>query len=102
MKIFRIFFILLLLGVSASGFSQNLNQSTVADAEKQTIELTINNEKYNIPHSKLNTHVDVFSIIGTKVASIEVKSGVGEATATLPQGYYIIKADNTSRKIAVK
>jgi len=102
MKLLRILLITLLFGVSASGFAQSLGQNSVAESEKQTIEVTINSEKFYIPSAKQNIRVDVFSIIGAKVASFDIKSGIGESNVNLPQGYYIIKADNTSRKIAVK
>ena len=102
MNFLKIIFITLLLGVSLSGFSQTLDKTSAADSDKQNIELTINNEKVIIPNANPNTKVDIFSIIGSKVSSVEIKSGFCESAITLPKGYYILKVDNTTRKIAVK
>jgi len=102
MKFFKTLFIILLFGVTSSGYSQGLEQDSGADTDKQTIEITINNDRFTMNNVRPNTKVDVFSIIGTKVASIDVKSGYGDSNLNLPKGYYIIKADNTSRKIAIK
>lgn len=97
-----IFITLLFIGVSYSGFSQNLEKVSSANSDKQTIELTINNEKVFIQSANPNARVDIFSIIGSKVSSVDVKSGFCEGTITLPKGYYILKVDSTTRKIAVK
>ncbi|NDW18861.1 T9SS C-terminal target domain-containing protein [Dysgonomonas sp. 216] len=102
MKFIKPLIIVLLLGFSASGFSQNQEQSSIAEAEKQTVEITINTVKYFIPASKQDLRIDIFSIIGAKVATLNIKSGVGSTDVNLPQGYYIVKAEDTSRKIAVK
>ena len=102
MRLLKTIFFFILFGVSVSGFSQSSNRSSVADSDKQTIELTINNEKVFISVSNLNTKVNIFSIIGSKVSSINVKSGFGERAITLPKGYYLLKVDNTTHKIAIK
>lgn len=100
-KYYKILFLSLFLAVSTSGFSQSPRQ--VGDAEKLApIELVINGEKTEISNMPQNARLEIFSIIGSKVASIDVKSGLGEGTLSLPRGYYIIKANNSARKIAVK
>jgi hypothetical protein len=102
MNLLKIALIFILLGVSVSGFSQSSDKNSVADNDKPTIELTINNEKVSVPFTSLNTKINVFSIIGSKVLSINIKSGAPEDSITLPKGYYILKMDNITRKIAVK
>jgi hypothetical protein len=101
MNLLKITVIFVLLVVSVSGFSQSSDKSSVAD-DKPTVELTINNEKVPIPFTGLNTKINVFSIIGSKVLSVNIKSGMPEDSITLPKGYYILKVDNVTRKIVVK
>jgi len=88
--------------ISLSVLAQDAKQISIAESNKQTVEITINGDKYQIPDVNPNTRVDIFSILGVKVKSFEVKSGRSDSTITLPKGYYILKIDNTSRKIAVK
>ncbi|GAB6012884.1 T9SS type A sorting domain-containing protein [Viscerimonas tarda] len=102
MKSLKIILIFLLLGVSISGFSQSPDRNSVADSDKQSVELTINNEKVLVTTTTLNTKVEIFSIIGSKVLSANIKSGLCESVITLPKGYYILKIDGATRKIAVK
>lgn len=102
MKLIKIVILSLLLGASLPAFSQSLEQGVASEAEKQFVTVTINNEKYQLPSTKQDVRVDVYSIIGAKVANVDVKSGQGEAFVTLPKGYYIVRANNVSRKIAVK
>jgi p-aminobenzoyl-glutamate transporter AbgT len=102
MKLLKAIIAFILLGVSVSGFSQNSGKVSVADSDKVAIELTVNNEKISIPFTSLNTKVNVFSVIGSKVLSVTIKAGIPEDSITLPKGYYILKMDNITRKIAVK
>jgi hypothetical protein len=102
MDLVKVIFIFLLSGVAVSGFSQSVDKNSVADSDKQSVEIVINGEKTAMPVTSLNTTVNVFSIIGSKVRSIEIKSGSPESPVTLPKGYYILKVDNITRKIAIK
>jgi len=101
-KFVKILCVCFLLGISISGSSKSLKGNSVADADKQTIELVINGEKYPIQNVNPNARVDVYSIIGSKITSFQIKSGASDSAVTLPKGYYIIKIDDSTRKIAVK
>lgn len=101
-SIIKIIAVFLLLGISISGSSKNLREAAVTDGYKSTVELTINNDKYLITDVNSNARVYVYSIIGSKVTSFEIKSGVCDSSITLPKGYYILKIDDSTRKIAVK
>lgn len=46
--------------------------------------------------------LEVYSIVGTKVYSIEIKAGSNEYPIQLPKGYYIVRIGKHSKKIAVR
>ncbi|MFR9165171.1 MAG: T9SS type A sorting domain-containing protein [Dysgonomonas sp.] len=100
----KILLFFVLLGLSVSGFSGNgVRSSAIADNDRQTVELVINGDKYPIQNVNPNGRVDIYSIIGAKVVSFDIKSGVvTDSSISLPKGYYIIKIDDKTRKIAVK
>ena len=81
-----------------AGFSQSK-----IDAEKATsIEVVINGDVLEISSIPNNGRVEVYSIIGSKVASFTVRDGIASEQLTLPKGYYILKTANSTKKIAVK
>ncbi len=102
MKYIKTLLFSLLLAVSVSVFAEDGKQNSVSDADKQTIEITINGDKYFVSDVSSDTRAEIFSIIGLKVKTVEIKSGYGSEPISLPKGYYIIKVENTTRKIAVK
>ena len=103
MRWIKTVFILFLFVVSFSVFAQDMKQTSLAESNKQTtVEITINGDKYQFQDVNQNAKVDIYSILGLKVKSFEIKSGYSDSIITLPKGYYILKIDNTSRKIAVK
>lgn len=83
------------------GYSQK--SSANFEDEKQTIELTINGEKFIVENLPREGIVEVFNILGSKVMSFSVKDGVNLTRINLPEGYYILKGDNNvTKKIVVK
>ncbi len=46
--------------------------------------------------------LDIYNIMGAKVYSRRVKAGTNQYILSLPRGYYILKIDKYTRKIAVK
>ncbi len=102
MNFLKITLIIIILGITITGFAGNTGDNSIANSDQQSVELIINNERIIVPNINPNTKMDLFSILGSKVSSIDIRSGYGEVNITLPKGYYILKADNTTRKIAVK
>jgi len=88
------------MAVSVS--SKGLKTVASADNDKQTIELIINGDKYPILNVTPTAQVNVYNIIGTKITTFKIKSGVADSPVSLPKGYYILKIDDSTRKIAVK
>lgn len=86
--------------ISFLGFSQDRKDGF--DSEKQGIELTINGEKFVVENLPQDGTIEVFNILGTKVMTFNVNSGTNSNRVNLPKGYYILKSDNVTKKIAVK
>lgn len=53
----------------------------------------------NIPTDGM---VEVYNIMGAKILQQKVRAGSAEISLSVPRGYYIIKIDKFSRKIAIK
>lgn len=72
------------------------------DSDRQGVELVINGEKVTVQTIPFDGVVEVFNVLGTKVTTFVVSSGVCNSRINLPKGYYILKSDNTTKKIVVK
>lgn len=76
---------------------------TKVDAEKAApIEVVVNGETMSISGISGDGRIEIYSIIGSKVATLTIKDGTATEQITLPKGYYILKAANSTKKIAVK
>lgn len=96
----KILIIILLTFVSLSGFAQKRDLNF--DEEKPKVELTINGEKFIVTNLPQEGIVEIFNILGSKVMTFSVKGGVNVNRINLPEGYYILKSDNVTKKIVVK
>ncbi|MDU1905584.1 MAG: T9SS type A sorting domain-containing protein [Dysgonomonas sp.] len=96
----KILIIVLLCALSVSGFAQKRDINF--DDEKPKVELTINGEKFVVNNLPQEGIIEIFNILGSKVMSFSVKGGVNVNRINLPEGYYILKSDNATKKIVVK
>lgn len=101
-NIIQIICVCFLLAISVSASSKGVKTIAVTESEKQTVELIINGDRYPIQNVNPTAQVNVYNIIGTKITSFQIKSGISDSSVSLPKGYYIIKIDDSTRKIAVK
>ena len=46
--------------------------------------------------------IEVFSVVGLKVKEFKIETSTGEFTLDVPKGYYIIKLNDTVRKVAIR
>lgn len=46
--------------------------------------------------------LEIYSIVGVKVYSREIKAGTNEYPINLPKGYYIIRIGSLAKKIALR
>lgn len=98
--IVKILIITLLVILPTVGYSQK-KEITFED-EKPSVELTINGEKFVVQNLPQEGIVEIFNILGSKVMSFNMRGGVNVNRINLPEGYYILKSDNVTKKIVVK
>ena len=91
-----ILFSLLLCGspLVAQTVAKELPKAHISAVSNNAGTLTINN------HSGKATSFTVYSITGQVVKVVEIKEG--SSTFALPQGFYIVKTDDCTMKVAVK
>lgn len=89
-----------LIFVPLLGMSQN--QDGGFGSDRQGITLTINNEKVVVTNMPQNGTIEVFNILGSKVTSFTMRNGVNTVRVNLARGYYILKIENTTKKIVIK
>ena len=77
--------------------------ATKTDAPAQEgIEVWAEANTLFIRNGEPNSTIVIYSIVGTKVKEIDLKSSTGEIPLNLAKGYYIVKIGEVARKIAVK
>ena len=87
--------------VAAAGFSKE-NAGVFYTADSQATEISIIGNKIYVQNLPAGGKLQIFSVLGVSVATIEVKAGSGEYNISLPKGYYIVKIGDVVRKVAIK
>jgi len=98
--LYKILIIATLASLPALGFSQR--RGFDFGQERQKAELIINGDRISVRNLPQEGRVEIFNILGSKVMTFSMKNGVNINRINLPVGYYILKADNVTRKIVVK
>lgn len=95
------------LSVSAeeSKFPASTFVSEFNDMEDRTtdLEVEINNTiKIVLENVPTTGYLEVYSILGVKVTSVNLKTIVGRCSLDLPKGLYIIKVGKVAQKVIVR
>ena len=103
----RFYLTSLLVLILSFGFSPlkaeafNQNGFTMEDSVQQT-EITFAGNRLIIKNLEKDGILEVYSIVGAKVFSKEIKAGTNDFYLNLPKGYYIIRIGNIAKKIAIR
>ena len=87
---------------SAALHAQEKKITNVQDDSLVEIELTITGSTVKVKNATVGKFLDVYSVVGKKIESIEIKSINEECTLHVPKGLYILKIENTIRKVVIK
>lgn len=98
---YKIVLTLVFMGITLFGNARE-NFSLYYTPDTQATEIYAMSNKLVVENLPYSGRLQVFSILGVNVASIDVRSGNGEYSINLPKGYYIVKIGDVVRKIAVK
>ncbi|MDR1881574.1 MAG: T9SS type A sorting domain-containing protein [Prevotella sp.] len=84
--------------IFASEFQQTPDDKTI------NLIVEINNGAIRIPlaNAPVSGYLEVYSILGVKITSINLKTCIGICSLELPKGLYIIKAGKIAQKIIVR
>ncbi|GAB6395573.1 MAG: T9SS type A sorting domain-containing protein [Bacteroidales bacterium] len=83
-------------------------QTNTAPAVKKQTETSVSLEviaidnRIKVSNAPIDSRLEIYSIVGIKVAEIEMKHPSGEYILNLVKGYYIVKINETVRKIAIR
>lgn len=101
-KILYTSLIILFLGIGTTK-SYSYNQSDIIMTEnKQETKISFSDNRLIVENLQEDSVLEVFSIVGMKVFSINITAGTNEYPINLPKGYYIIRIGNIAKKIALR
>lgn len=69
---------------------------------KQETKISFSDNRLIVENLQEDSVLEVFSIVGMKVFSINITAGTNEYPINLPKGYYIIRIGNIAKKIALR
>ncbi|MDU1891065.1 MAG: T9SS C-terminal target domain-containing protein [Dysgonomonas sp.] len=105
----KILFLFLLAGISISAEAKKLEipvDPFISELQEktQTLEIAINGIiKIQMEKAPLEGYLEIYSILGVKVKSINLKSFVGgNYPIDLAKGLYILKAGKVAQKVIVR
>ena len=84
-------------------FSQEIKDKPVInDTERVVFEMNVVGNKIFTENAPIGRRIEVYSVIGLKINEIEIKTPSGEYILNVPKGYYILKLNDTVRKVAIR
>ncbi|MDR1500429.1 MAG: T9SS type A sorting domain-containing protein [Tannerellaceae bacterium] len=104
----RVVFRFLLAVVLNTTFSFALySQADVSSgaAKKQAtspIEVIAVDNRIKVLNAPTGSRLEIYNVVGIKVADIEIKQPNGEYVVNIAKGYYIIRIGETVRKVAIR
>jgi hypothetical protein len=109
-KLRYILFLILFTGISfqanSKGVDFPVNSFSIADQPSDnttTLEVNINHTtKIKMENVPASGYLEVYSILGVKVTSINLKTCLGSCYIDLPKGLYILKAGKSAQKVIVR
>jgi hypothetical protein len=67
-----------------------------------TIEVIAVDNRIKVFNAPAGSRLEIYSVVGIKVADIEMKQPCGEYVVNIAKGYYIIRIGETVRKVAIR
>ncbi len=106
----RLLSILLLFAVyTGNPLSVNAQQGGTEHTSKQaqisvpdSTDITAYDNKIIVKNAPIGSLLEIYSVVGIRVKEIDLKQANGEYPVNIAKGYYIVRIDNTVRKIAIR
>lgn len=103
-ELFSILFILLLT-TSAPAKVFSADRSEISYPQQQTkpeIEISFVDNRIKVNNATIGSKLEIYSVVGLKVMEVKIKYTSGEYPVNLSKGYYIVRVEETVRKIVVR
>ena len=102
-RVLVIFSFLFLLSFQVSLTAQEKKDTVAVDKNAvPVLEITVVDNKLKVKNAPVGKHIEIRTILGSKIKEIEVKSPDAEYVLSLPKAMYIFKLDGTVRKFIIK
>jgi hypothetical protein len=100
-------FVLVLEVLCSSTLHAQQTNTLSGDVKKQTapppsVEVVAIENRIKVFNVPAGSRLEIYSVVGIKVADIEMKQPDGEYAVNIAKGYYIIRIGETVRKVAIR
>lgn len=102
MKKFLLVVYLFFAVCTISVFAQDTKSKAGSNNLPQQVEISVSDNKIQIQNAVVGQKVEIFSVIGIKMAEFEIKTVNGDYSLNVPKGYYIVKIGEVVRKIVFR
>jgi len=76
--------------------------AAIIQAKTDSILITVSDNRITIANAPIGSKLEIFSVVGIKVREIDMKQSSGEYLVNIAKGYYIIRIEETVRKVAIR
>ena len=76
--------------------------AAIIQAKTDSIQITVSDNRITIANAPIGSKLEIFSVVGIKVREIDMKQSSGEYMVNIAKGYYIIRIEETVRKVAIR
>lgn len=70
--------------------------------ESRVMVVALSGGQVQVRHAEPGTTVEVYSILGVRIATARIESDSQTLSLNLPRGYYIFKIGNVVRRVVIK
>jgi hypothetical protein len=83
-------------------YAQEGRKSLPIENEQTSVTLTVIGNTVRVLNAAPGSVLEVYNVLGMKVASVKIDSVDKVITLNLSKGWYILKIENIARKVAIK
>ncbi|OCW92829.1 hypothetical protein A9168_14310 [Macellibacteroides sp. HH-ZS] len=76
--------------------------AAIIQLKQDSIQITVTDNRISVVNAPVGSKLEIFSVVGLKVREIEMKQPTGEYIVNIAKGYYIIRIEETVRKVAIR
>lgn len=106
MKVFYTILLSLAFSASFPAVAYSDCQKDISYTTKQNtspeVEISVIGNRLKVENATVGNKLEIYSVVGVKVLEIEIKQTSGEYTLNIAKGYYIVRINETVRKIVIR